>query len=193
MIFGEFDSQRKEAEKQSAATIRYALRQIGNDVAKVAKTVAPVYKGSTNKKGRHYIDHRAEMESGNLKKSIHNAKKLDRIGDTFYLKTAPIGKKTKTMNSTVVRYKNATRGNTLESIKAARESSGAAGSRTTKATRKRPAHKGDSSGGAIRGVQLYRSKIEERAHFMEAGRSVAENTATGVTQRAFDKAFERFR
>ena len=191
MITGEFDKQQKEAATAAKRTVTTALRAIARRTSAAAKPHAPVYKGkSVNKDGKPYVDHRAELESGNLRKSIRGAKKIDEFQGTYSLKVAPLGKKTKTMNSNVVRYKNVTRGNTLESIKAAREGSG--GERSTVATRKKKAKQGNSSGGSIRGVQLYRSKIEDKANYMAAGWAEADHGAERIAQVEFDKAFERF-
>lgn len=193
MIRGEFDRQQEEADRAAAKTMKAALRGIARRTAAAAKPHAPVYKGdSVNKDGKHYVDHRAELESGNLRKSIRGAKKIKEFHGEYELKVAPIGKKTKTMDSRVVRYKNVTRGNTLESIKAARESAGGMGERSTMATRKKKAKQGNSSAGSVRGVQLYRSKIEDRTHYMAAGWAEADHSAEGTAQVEFDKAFERF-
>src|ERR1039458_3000348 len=61
----------------------YALRATGRYIAKVAKASAPVYSGP---------DPRATEESGNLKKSIANARGLASVGGGAYeLKVGPFG------------------------------------------------------------------------------------------------------
>lgn len=62
----------------------YAMRATGRYLAGVAKSKAPVYRGD---------DPRAKAESGNLKKSIKNARRLSNNGVTYELKVGPFGSK----------------------------------------------------------------------------------------------------
>ena len=67
----------------------YALRATGRKAIEVAKTRAPVYPGSQNQSP--YPDARAEAESGQLRRSIHNAKDIKEEGGTFRLTVGPRG------------------------------------------------------------------------------------------------------
>lgn len=62
----------------------YAMRATGRVLARAAKSGAPIYKGD---------DPRAAAESGNLRKSIKNARRLDGGADEYSLKVGPFGTK----------------------------------------------------------------------------------------------------
>lgn len=63
----------------------YAMRATGRLIARTAKAKAPVYKGTD--------DPRAIAESGALRKSIRNARRLDDLGGIYELKVGPFGTK----------------------------------------------------------------------------------------------------
>ena len=86
-LFAEpFDKMTVEAGRTSDRVTRYALRQVGRQVAKAARAKAPKYtvtKGSKTARGserKPFVDQRALAESGNLKKSIKNRKRMERGG-----------------------------------------------------------------------------------------------------------------
>ena len=60
----------------------YAMRATGRYLARTAKAKAPVYKGD---------DPRAMAESGSLRKSIKNARRLTNAGEVYELKVGPFG------------------------------------------------------------------------------------------------------
>ena len=64
-----------DVRKTSNRATMYALRQTGRQLAKIAKAKAPVYKGT---------DKRAIAESGNLRRSIKNARRIDQLGATDF-------------------------------------------------------------------------------------------------------------
>lgn len=131
----------------------YGVRSVGRAVARAAKAQAPVYHGS---------DPRAMAESGNLRKSIKNARRMDRAGDTYQLKVGPFGSKKK--GTAVTRY-------------------GIGPTPSVKA--------GTSTKGQVRGVQLYRAKMEAKYGYMAAG--VSSVDVEGIFEAAYAKAFARFR
>jgi len=183
MFTGEFEKMTVDAQRTSDRVTRYALRQVGREVAKAARKEAPKYSGqSPPPKGRTkgYVDHRALAEAGNLRKSIKNRKRMDHVGDMFYLKVGPAG--SKKQGTGTVRYANVARGNTAESIAQAHANGGASGQRGK-----------NSSAGSLRGVMLYRAKIEEQAHFMAKGYAHGEAEAPRIFEEAVAKGFAKYK
>lgn len=80
------------AKLQDKATM-FALRSTGRYIGRAAKAKAPVYHGT---------DPRATAESGNLKKSIRNSKRLTSAGGSYSMKVGPFG--TKKAGTAVTRH-----------------------------------------------------------------------------------------
>lgn len=148
LITKPFKDMTVEANRVTDKATMFALRQTGRDAGKVARSKltpgAGVYSGT---------DPRAQAESGQLRKSIKNSKRLTRTGvGSYSMKVGPFG--TKKAGSSVTR----------------------------------------SASGALRGVQLYRGKIEVLFGYMAAGTTyVGTSVAKANFEEAYDKAFQRFR
>jgi hypothetical protein len=155
MITSPFTDAMAEMDKAQDKATMFALRSSGRYLARAAKAVAPVYHGT---------DPRAMAESGNLKKSIRNAKRLTSGGGMYTLKVGPFG--TKKAGTAVVRHGTA---GALSSVKA-----------------------GTSTKGQIRGVQLYRGQQESIYGYMAAGLAGAEGGMQGIYEAAYNRAFARF-
>ena len=85
MLTGPFNDRAKELNKVTDKATMYALRATGRYIIRAAKAKAPVYHGT---------DPRATAESGNLKKSIRNSRRLVRAGTGDYsMKVGPFGTK----------------------------------------------------------------------------------------------------
>jgi hypothetical protein len=85
MLTGPFNDSMDEWNHAADKATMYALRATGRYIGRAAKAKAPVYNGT---------DPRAQAESGNLKKSIKNAKRLIKLGPSDYsLKVGPFGSK----------------------------------------------------------------------------------------------------
>ena len=147
-----------EANKVTDKATMFALRSTGRFIQRAAKAKAPVYHGP---------DPRAQAESGNLKKSIRNSKRLVKLGTGSYsMKVGPFG--TKKAGTAIVRH----------------------GTKGALSNRK----DGSSTKGQVRGVQLYRGKMEEKYGYMAAGIAVADGAAArAIFEDAYAKAFARFR
>jgi len=164
VIRSEFDKQQKEALAEAAKTIRKSLRDVARDVSQTAKKQAPVYAGPK----------RVGVINGNLKYSIGLARKKDKIGEDYYVMVGPRG---------LAKYAHE-RGS--RQLARTRAHSARFAQRTY--TKHLKTKRKDS----LYGVNLYRSKMEDRYHYMAAGFMVAEATAGKTAQKSFDKAFERF-
>ena len=81
-----FTDNMKDVRRDTDQTTKYALRAVGRLLGKKARAYAPVYKGN---------DPRAVAESGQLKKSIKNAKIMHVEGRDYVLKVGPAGNKKK--------------------------------------------------------------------------------------------------
>ena len=91
-----FEDAMAEVSRTTDRTTMYALRATGRAMARVAKSRAPVYEGP---------DPRATAESGNLRKSIKNSRRITRLGVGDYsMKVGPFGSKKK--GTAVSRYGN---------------------------------------------------------------------------------------
>jgi hypothetical protein len=149
----------------------YALRATGRYVARVAKSKAPVYRGNS--------DPRAMAEKGNLRRSIANARRLSSTDDAFELKVGPFG--TKKKGTGIVRYGKVQGGGALAAINAAKN--GRTFSRKN----------GESTAGEVRGVPMYRSKMEAKYGFMVAAVSAAEaDGAKAIFEEAYAKAWAKW-
>jgi len=183
-VFSEpFTKMTADAERTSDKVTRYALRQVGREVAKAARKEAPKYSGQSPPppgRTKGYVDHRAVAEAGNLRKSIKNRKRMDHVGGYFYLSVGPAGNKKQ--GTTTVRYANVSRGNTAESIAEAHKAGGASGQRGK-----------NSSAGSLRGVLLYRAKIVEMAHYMAKGYAHGEAEAFKIFEEAVAKGFTKYK
>ena len=147
----------------------YALRAVGRRVRAVARSQAPVYNGT---------DPRARAERGNLKKSIRSSRRLTHVSaDTYQMAVMPVG--SKKQGTSVVRYDAG-----ANTIGYARKT-GHNAIRTTSG--------GNSTGGQVRGVLLYRRQMEDQYHYMEAGYAAAEAEAGVIIEEAFAKAWEKWR
>jgi hypothetical protein len=151
-----FDAMTVEIKDPTKRATMYAMRATGRYLARIAKGNAPVYKGS---------DPRATAESGNLKKSIKNAKRLTSAGDTYSLKVGPFG--SKKQGTAVVRH-------------------GKAGPHSS-------VKDGTSTKGQVRGVPLYRNKMEEKYGFMAGAIAAADSDATkAIYEAAYAKAWAKW-
>ena len=164
VIRSEFDKQNKEALAEAAKTIRKSLRDTARDVSQTAKKQAPVYAGPK----------RVGVINGNLKYSIGLARKKDKVGEDYYAMVGPRG---------LAKYAHE-RGS--RQLARTRAHSARFAQRTYKP------HLKTKRKDSLYGVSLYRSKMEDRYHYMAAGFMVAEATAGKTAQKSFDKAFERF-
>jgi len=182
LITDRFTAAMDEMNRVTDKATLYALRATGRKVVSAAKKKAPVYTEG--------LDPRAAAESGNLKKSISNSRTIQHLGTGDYsMKVGPFGRKKK--GTGVVRYANKPGTNLSQSLANAR--AGAGGMRTTVGSRNRKARVGNSSDGAVRGVPLYRSKMEDEYGYMEAGMSIGVAEMARVYEAALAKAYERFR
>ena len=171
----------KEVDKVTDKATLYALRATGRSLVRAAKKRAPVYKG---------LDERARAESGNLRKSISNERKINHVGTGDYsMRVGPWGSKKK--GTAVVRYANRPGTNLAQSLANAR--AGAGGERSTAGSRHRKARVGNSSDGAVRGVPLYRATLEAEYGFMGNGLAAASGEMRQIYEDAYAKAYERFR
>ena len=164
MITGEFDKQQKEAETEARKTIRLALRETAKDVSQTAKKQAPVYAGPK----------RVGVINGNLKYSIGLARKKEKVGEDYYAMVGPRG---------LAKYAHE---------RGARQLARTRAHSARFAQRTYAKHLKTNRKDSLYGVNLYRSKMEDRYHYMAAGFMVAEATAGKTAQKSFDKAFERF-
>jgi hypothetical protein len=161
------------------------LRVTGRKVAKAAKAKAPIYSGSWNTKNVPYVDKRALVEKGNLRRSISNARRLDHVGDMFYLRVGPTSKgkgqvlyagKGRTALGSVHRYGNDKRKAAVTSYKTAKGQV-----------------KHNTSSGQVRGPKLYRQKIADKTGFMAEGYREAQATLAKDYQEAVDKAYAKYK
>jgi hypothetical protein len=169
MVTAPFKESLAEMDKQERRATMYALRATGRSTQRAAKSVAPVYHGT---------DPRAMAESGNLKKSIRNSKRLIYAGGKYALKTGPFG--TKTAGTLVVRH--GTRGGfAIDSLTA--KHLGIEGPSVKK---------GESTKGQVRGVLLYRSVQELNYGYMGTGVFAgAGSVMQGIFEDAYAKAFAK--
>ena len=182
-VFAEpFTKMTKDAERTSDKVTRYALREVGRQVAKAARKEAPKYTITVDRSGKHkpYVDRRALAEAGNLRKSIKNRKRMDHVNGYFYLTVGPAGNKKQ--GTGTVSYANVARGNTAESIAQAHAEGGASGQRGK-----------NSSAGSLRGVMLYRAKVEEQTHYMAKGYARGEAEAFKIFEEAVAKGFAKYK
>jgi hypothetical protein len=170
MFTDPFNAMVADANRLSDRATMYALRATGRRLASRARSKAPVYKGD---------DYRARGESGNLRRSIRNARRLTSAGGNYSLKVGPFP--SKKQGTEVVRY-GTRRGVAIDSRTAAHL--GIAG----------PSMKhGETTQGQVRGVQLYRRKMEEKYGYMAAGFASLEGEITEIYQSAIAKALEKYR
>lgn len=169
MLTAPFKAEMTEMDRVQAKATMFALRSTGRYIQRAAKAKAPVYHGT---------DPRAVAESGNLKKSIRNAKRLTSAGGMYSLKVGPFG--TAKAGTQVIRH--GTRGGlAIDSLTAKHLNI------------KGPSMKaGESTKGQVRGVLLYRGKQESIYGYMEAGLSAVDSGARGIFEAAYAKAFARF-
>jgi hypothetical protein len=146
----------------------YAMRSVGRSIARAAKTRAPVYKGD---------DPRAQAESGNLRKSIRNNRRIKNIAGIYEMYVGPFG--SKKAGTAVVRYNS-------HGITAGH-------ARATGHNAARVEAGGFSTQGQVRGVPLYRRKIEEKTGFMRTGFAVGTADMHAIYEEAYAKAFAKYR
>jgi hypothetical protein len=168
MITGPFKEASADWEKRTHRATLYALRATGRKVASRAKKCAPVYKGN---------DPRAQAEAGNLRKSIQNARKIHETGGQLSFKTGVIG--TQKKGTEVVRH-GTRRGVAIDSRTA--RHLGIEGPK---------ARSSESSGGQVRGVLLYRAKMEAKYGFME--KAFAEVDMPRIYDEALTKALAKYK
>ena len=165
-----FHDAMKEAHRVTDRATLYALRQVGREGIKAARSRTPVYKGT---------DKRAQAESGNLRRSILNARQAVHVGTGDYsLKVGPFGRKIR--GTSVARHGDGVSTGTARA---------AAVHGITLASRKA----GTSTKGQVRGVPLYRSKINEQTGFMDYGINEMNKVAKETFETAYAKAYERFK
>ena len=87
----------KEMEDVTKSATFYALREAGRKLQAVAKVRAPVYKGALNESP--YGDAQAKAESGQLRDSIKNARRIKNDGGSYSLSVGPFGKVTRAKGS----------------------------------------------------------------------------------------------
>jgi len=160
-----FHAHKEKIDKATDKATLYALRSTGRLIGRVAKKESPVYPGPLNM--AYGTDPRAQAESGNLKKSISNSRRITKIGKGDYsLKVGPFGRKK--AGTAIVRHGSA----------------GALSSRKS----------GTSSKGQIRGVQLYRSQANQLYGFMDSGVRAGDGpVARKIFEDAYQKAYEKAR
>ena len=177
-----------EMDRVTDKSTRYAVRAGGRLIARKAKADLAGkmggrgYKISTGKtkKGRVYqfIDQRAAIESGNLYKSISNSRAMVHLGTGDYsIKVGPFGRAAK--GSEVVRH-GTRNGQHIDS-------------RTAKHLKLKKMTAKESSKGQVRGVPLYRKKLEAKYGFVAAGVTGSETEIRKVYEEAMAKAYERFK
>jgi hypothetical protein len=94
MLTGPFNDSIAEMNRVTDKATMYGLRTVGRTMQKAIKPKVPVYSGT---------DPRAQAESGNLKKSVRNSKRLVKVGVGDYsLKVGPFG--TKKAGTAVTRH-----------------------------------------------------------------------------------------
>jgi hypothetical protein len=153
------------AKAADKATMK-ALRSTGRGLQRAAKANAPVYHGT---------DPRAVAESGNLKKSIRNAKRITQHGFTYELKVGPWG--STRAGSQVIRH--GTRGGfAIDSLTA--KHLGIEGPSMAA---------GESTIGQVRGVLLYRGAQELNYGYMHAGIAAATGDVSGIAEETYARAF----
>jgi hypothetical protein len=169
MVTAPFKESVAEMDKQERKATMYALRAVGRSAQRAAKSVAPVYHGT---------DPRAEAESGNLKKSIRNARRLVYAGGKYALKTGPFG--STSAGTQVIRH--GTRGGfAIDSLTA--KHLGIEGPSMKK---------GESTKGQVRGVLLYRSVQELNYGYMATGVFAGPGSfMQGIFEDAYAKAFAK--
>jgi len=153
-----FTDNMKDVRRDTDQTTKYALRAVGRLLGKKARAYAPVYKGN---------DPRAAAESGQLKKSIKNAKIMHVEGRDYVLKVGPAGSKKK--------------GTTVHRLLP-----------TTEAGIARSQNKGKKAG-SVRGVPLYRAQQEATYGYMRKGFADGQAEFTRVYEEALAKAFAKYK
>jgi hypothetical protein len=146
-----FKDMTREVNRKTDMATRYTLRATGRKMMSVAKVAAnaTVYPGELNKHPDQ-VDYRALAERGSFRRSLSNAKGMNRVGTGDYsLKVGSFGRVRS--GSELVRY-GTRRGVHIDSRTLKHLNK--AGQKHGKIT------KGESSGGQVRGVVLYRAKIE---------------------------------
>ena len=165
-----FHDAMKESHRVTDRATLYALRAVGRKGASAAKSNAPVYSGA---------DPRAQAESGNLRRSIGNSRAIVHLGTGDYsMKMGPFGR-TKAGTS-VARH------GTGVSTGTARAAAVHGISLTSRKA-------GTSTKGQVRGVPLYRTKVNDQTRFMQAGVTAMDAVARETFETAYAKAFQRFR
>jgi hypothetical protein len=176
-----FNDVMDDLNKVTDRTTMYALRQVGRlAIIAEAKARAPVYKG---------VDPRAVAERGQLRKSIHNARRLNKMGTGDYsLKVGPFGSTKK--GTAVSRYGG---GGSMAEIAAGKlnmTSHGKAGTSYYRDSKKRA---GNSTKGQLRGVPLYRAQMEAEYGYMENAVAGATASIRTIYEAAMAKALEKYR
>ena len=175
LLTGPFKDWKRDLDRTTDKTTMYVLRAVGRNIAAAARPSAPVYPGPLNKSTS--TDYRALAEAGNLKKSIANAKKLNRVGTGDYsLFVGPLSNSKK--GTEVVRH-GTRNGHAIDS-------------RTAKHLKiAGPKLGSESSKGQLRGVQMYRAKVNRQYGFMSAG--LANSRMTETYEKAMARATEKYR
>lgn len=94
MLTGPFSDSMDEWARVTDKATMYGLRTVGRTMQKAIKPKVPVYSGT---------DPRAKAESGNLRKSVRNSKRLIKLGVGDYsMKVGPFG--TKKAGTAVTRH-----------------------------------------------------------------------------------------
>ena len=169
-IVSPFKDAMKDIHHATDRATLYALRQVGREGIKAARSKTPVYKGP---------DPRAQAESGNLRRSILNARQAIHLGTGDYsLKVGPFGRRNR--GTSVARHGVGVSTGTARA---------AAVHGITLASRKA----GTSSKGQVRGVPLYRSKINEQTGFMDYGVRTMNGVAKETFESAYAKAYARYK
>ena len=83
-ITAPFIEAKTRIEHTTNAATMYALRATGRKIIARAKESAPEYPGSQNQSA--YPDTRAQSEAGQLRRSIHNGKEVERVGGRYQLR-----------------------------------------------------------------------------------------------------------
>ena len=116
--------------------------------------------------------------TGDLRKSVKNSKRLNHIGTGDYsMKMGPFGR-TKAGTS-VARHGG---GISAATARAAAVHGITLASRKTGSTK-----------GQVRGVPLYRTKVNDQTRFMQAGVTAMDAVARETFETAYARAFQRFR
>jgi hypothetical protein len=168
MVTAPFTDAMGRIDKATDRASMKALRATGRYVQQTAKEQVPVYHGT---------DPRAVAESGNLKKSIRNAKRITRDGDAFELKVAPWGSEAK--GSQIITH--GTRGgHAIDSLTAAHL--GIVGPSMAK---------GEMTKGQIRGVMLYRGMQEMIYGYMAYGVLAGQGGMRAKFEEIYDVTFKK--